>query len=71
MSSGDKSRVKVYYCSDCLWSIQVGLGEAIANRCDNCGRHGLMFLIGDYKEVNDRMNELIAYKYNTPIKLRS
>ena len=61
-------RIKVYYCPDCMWALQVGFDDAISNSCDNCGRHGLMFLIGTYMEVSDRFDELLSHYSNIVIK---
>jgi len=43
--------MKIYYCLKCGWKTEMSKGEAIANKCGNCKKHGMRFVKGTKKEV--------------------
>lgn len=49
--------MRVLYCSKCLWATEVPQGTAIANKCDNCGEHGLGLLVGTEEEIQEHLDK--------------
>lgn len=50
--------MKVLYCENCLWSMEIQDGTAIANKCDNCGKEGLRWISGTKEEINEFFDKL-------------
>ncbi len=51
--------MKIHYCKKCKWWKEVPSDIVIVNRCENCHKWGLSFVIGTKEEVEEFLDKLV------------